>query len=83
MAAVLTAIKVAHTIVWAFFVGCIVAIPVAALRDEHRTAGWLAGMVAVEVLILAVNQWRCPLTLVAGDTQTLGTTISISIFQCG
>jgi hypothetical protein len=66
VAAILTAIKVAHTIVWAFFVACIVAIPVASLRDEHRTAAWLAGIVAVEVVILAVNQWRCPLTLVAG-----------------
>ncbi len=57
MAAILTAIKVAHTIVWAFFVACIVAIPVASLRDEHRTAAWLAGIVAVEVVV-DINNFR-------------------------
>ena len=55
-----------HTAVWAFFAGCIVAIPVAAWRGEHRAAGWLAAIVAVEVLVLAFNRWQCPLTAVAG-----------------
>jgi hypothetical protein len=63
--AVLQAIKVAHTIVWAFFVGCILAIPVASWRGEHRVAAWLAVAVAGEVVILVINKWRCPLTSVA------------------
>ena len=63
--AALNAIKVAHTIVWAFFVACIVAIPLAAWRGEHRAAAWLAAIVAVEVVVLVLNRWRCPLTTLA------------------
>lgn len=62
---ILTAVKTAHTIVWAFFAGCIVAIPLASWRGEHRMAAWLAAAVAVEVAILALNRWSCPLTAVA------------------
>jgi hypothetical protein len=58
-------VKMVHTIIWAAFVGCIVAIPVASWRDEHRTAAWLAVLVAAEVGILVLNRWRCPLTSVA------------------
>jgi hypothetical protein len=56
---------VAHTIVWAFFAGCILAIPIASWRGEHRAAAWLAAAVAVEIAILVANKWRCPLTSVA------------------
>jgi hypothetical protein len=62
----LTAIKLVHTIVWAFFAGCILAIPVASWRGRHRAAAWFAAIVACEVAILALNKWRCPLTAVAG-----------------
>jgi hypothetical protein len=62
----LTAIKAAHTIVRAFFVACIVAIPFAAWRGEHHVAAWMTAVVAGEVLVLAVNDWRCPMTSVAG-----------------
>lgn len=61
----LITIKAAHTIVWAFFAACIVAIPFAAWRGEHSAAAWLTVVVAVEVLVLAVNGWRCPMTSVA------------------
>jgi hypothetical protein len=61
----LKAIKVAHTIVWAFFASCILAIPVASWRGEHRAAAWLAAVVAGEIVILVANKWRCPLTSVA------------------
>ena len=64
-AVTLKTIKVAHTIVWAFFVSCILAIPVASWRGEHRTAAWFAAVVAFEVAILVANKWRCPLTSVA------------------
>ena len=61
----LITIKAAHTIVWAVFVACIVAIPLAAWRGEHHAASWLTVVVAVEVLVSAFNGWRCPMTSVA------------------
>jgi hypothetical protein len=64
-AASLTAIKVVHTIAWAFFAGCIVAIPVAAATGRYRQVVLLAGIVFIEVGILIVNGMRCPLTGVA------------------
>lgn len=61
----LVAVKLAHTIVWAFFVACIAAIPLAAWHGAFVVAAWLAAIVFVEVLVLALNRWRCPLTAVA------------------
>lgn len=61
----LKTIKAVHTIVWAFFAGCIVAIPLASWRDEHEAAAVLAVIVSVEVVVLALNRWRCPLTSAA------------------
>ena len=66
----LTAIKAAHTIVWAFFVACVLEIPIAAWRGEHHVAGWMTAVVTGEVLVLAVNGWRCPMTSVAGRFTT-------------
>ncbi len=63
--AALKAIKGAHTIVWAFFAGCILAIPYVSWRGEHRAAAWLAAIVFVEAVVLVLNKWRCPLTSVA------------------
>ena len=63
--AALKAIKAGHTIVWALFAACIVAIPFASWRGEHRAAAWLAAIVFVEVAVLVLNKWRCPLTSVA------------------
>ena len=64
-AASLRAIKLLHTAVWAFFAGCIVAIPILALMRRYADALALIGVVMIEVLILAVNGRRCPLTGVA------------------
>ncbi len=61
----LIAIKLAHTLVWAVFAACIVAIPIASWLDAHPAAFWLAAIVAIEVVILAANRWSCPLTAVA------------------
>lgn len=61
----LRAIKAVHTIAWAFFAACIVALPVVAWRGNLRVAMVLIALVSVEVLILAVNRFRCPLTDVA------------------
>ena len=68
--AVLKAIKVVHTVVWALFAGCIVAIPMASLNGDNRAAFWLAAIVLVEVAVLALNKWRCPLTALAARYTT-------------
>ena len=57
--------KVVHTIAWAFFAGCILAIPVYTFRGELVAAGVLIAIVFVEVFIILANRWRCPLTGVA------------------
>jgi|SRR5579883_2452974 len=59
-------VKTIHTAVWMFFVGCIVAIPVAGVRRQFQWAEILSGVVLVECAVLAVNRGRCPLTDVAG-----------------
>jgi hypothetical protein len=64
-AAALTLVKVVHTVVWAVFAGCIIAIPVVSLLGRHGAAAWLAAAVAVEVIVLVANRFRCPLTAVA------------------
>ncbi len=61
----LCAIRTLHTIVWVFFVLCIGAIPVCALRANYRGAALFIGLVFVEVIILALNERRCPLTAMA------------------
>ena len=61
----LTAVKLVHTIVWAFFAFCILAIPFFAWTRRFETAALLIGAVLVEVAALVFNGWRCPLTAVA------------------
>ena len=58
-------VKVVHTIAWAVFAGCIIAIPFASWRGKHVVAAWLIAIVACEVVVLAFNRMRCPLTAVA------------------
>ncbi len=64
-AAALTLVKLIHTLAWAFFAACILAIPIAAWRGDLRLALVLIAIVFVEVLVLAANSRRCPLTNVA------------------
>ena len=61
----LLVVKIVHTVVWVFFVACIGAIPVLAWTGQLGWSAVFAGIVAVEVLVLAVNRWSCPLTPVA------------------
>lgn len=61
----LRAIKVLHTIVWVFFAGCIVAIPILGFMRRYNQAAVLIAVVLIEVLILVANRLRCPLTGVA------------------
>jgi hypothetical protein len=61
----LRAIKLLHTIVWAFFVGCIVVIPILGFMRRYRLAAVFVSVVLIEVFILVANRLRCPLTGVA------------------
>jgi hypothetical protein len=61
----LTAIKVAHTIVWGFFVACIVAIWAFAWSGNVRSAALSIGIVLIEVIVLIWNGLHCPLTPIA------------------
>ena len=63
--AALRRVKMLHTIAWALFAGCIVAIPVAAFAGRFEAAAWLSAVVAIEVCVLVLNRFRCPLTAVA------------------
>lgn len=61
----LRTVKLVHTIAWAFFAGCIVAIPLCVALGRRQAAALCSAIVAGEVLILLANRWRCPLTAVA------------------
>jgi hypothetical protein len=58
-------VRMLHTVVWAFFVSCIFAIPVFAWRGNYGRALLFIGVVFIEVLIVVSNGWRCPLTSIA------------------
>ena len=66
----LITIKTVHTIVWAFFAGCIVWIPVLAWQGSYTRATIIIGVVLVEVVVLVVNGWQCPLTGMAAKHTT-------------
>ncbi|MFZ0395119.1 MAG: hypothetical protein WCF17_15065 [Terracidiphilus sp.] len=61
----LIVIKSLHTLVWLFFVACIFAISLAAAQDHFGRAAVFSGIVVIEILALAFNRGRCPLTNVA------------------
>ena len=62
---IVVAIKLLHTVVWVFFVACIMAVPIAAALHRFRLTAIAAGLVLLECLVLVLNRWRCPLTDVA------------------
>ena len=59
---VLIAIKLVHTVIWAFFAACLVAIPIAGLRGRLKWALVPSAFVLLECGVLAINHGRCPLT---------------------
>jgi hypothetical protein len=61
----LIAVKLLHTVIWGFFAGCIVAIPVSSFLGNHQYSLLFTAIVGVEVLVLGFNRMRCPLTDVA------------------
>jgi hypothetical protein len=58
-------VKIVHTLVWALFAGCIVALPIVAWLGDIRAATLLIAIVGFEVLVLIINRFRCPLTGIA------------------
>ena len=60
-----TRLRILHTLIWAFFATCILAIPLAAWVMRFDRALLLIGIVLLEGLVLAFNAWRCPLSAVA------------------
>jgi hypothetical protein len=63
----LTAIKLAHTLIWAFFAACILLLPAAALLGRFDWALLLTALILVECSALALNRGRCPLTTLAAQ----------------
>ncbi len=61
----LVTIRLLHTLVWAFFVSCIAGIYLFAAAGRFGWALAAAGIVLAEVVLLAVNRMRCPLTPLA------------------
>ena len=64
-AVALQAVRLLHTAVWVILVGIIVAIPVAAWHERFGLFALLTAVVLIEVVVLAMNGLRCPLTDVA------------------
>jgi hypothetical protein len=58
----LRTIKAVHTVIWAIFAACILAIPAFGWAEMYRHVFWFTGIVIVEILVLAINRWQCPLT---------------------
>lgn len=62
---VLRVVKIVHTMIWGFFAGSIVAIPIFGWARRYDLAAVFTGIAVVEVFVLIFNGWRCPLTVVA------------------
>lgn len=58
-------VRSAHTAIWAFFATCVLAAPVLTYFGHLGASAFLLGVVSLEVLVLLLNGWSCPLTGVA------------------
>ena len=58
----LTAIKLLHTLIWAFLAATILLLPVAGVLRRFRWAAILTVIVLLECAVLAANGGRCPLS---------------------
>lgn len=58
----LIAIKLLHTVIWAFMAASIIALPFLAVLRRFRWAAILTVIVLLECIVLAANRGRCPLT---------------------
>lgn len=58
-------VKAIHTLIWVVLASCVVSIPFAAWAGRLDIATALIVVISVEVAVLALNAWRCPLQAVA------------------
>ena len=58
----LRGIKALHTVLWAIVAGSILVIPVVTAIGDLRAGLWLSLFVTIEIIVLAINGMRCPLT---------------------
>ena len=76
----LKSIKVLHTIIWAFFVSIIFYILYSGIFDRITIFTWVSiVLVLVEGIILYLNKWNCPLTIM-GKKYTKHTHIGFDIY---
>ncbi len=61
----LRAVKLVHTLIWAFFVGCILAIPYLAWRGRFGGVLVASAFICAEIVVLLLNSLNCPLTPIA------------------
>jgi hypothetical protein len=60
-------VKLLHTVVWVFFVAAIMAVWVFSWQRNFTGALWMIALVGVEVMVLLLNDWHCPLTPLAAS----------------
>ena len=58
----LVVVKLAHSAVWAVLAGCVLALPVVAVKRGFDWAAILTAVILVECGVLGLNHGRCPLT---------------------
>jgi hypothetical protein len=58
--AALTAIKLLHTAIGAFFAGCTIAIPIVGALSEFRWVAIRTGLMLAECAVLAANKGALP-----------------------
>lgn len=62
----LFAIKLLHTLVWAFFVTVIIYIVYSGITNQINTLTWISiGLILIEGLVLLIFKMFCPITLIA------------------
>lgn len=55
-----------HTAIWTFFVLVILYILYSGIIDRINILTWISiALIVVEGIILLINGWRCPLTILA------------------
>ncbi len=62
----LKAIKIAHTLIWIFFVSAIFYILYSGITNNINVVTWIAiGLIIGEGIVLAIFKMYCPLTVMA------------------
>lgn len=76
----LLAIKIIHTVIWAFFVLVIFYILYSGITNSIGILTWMGiALIVLEGIILFINGWRCPLTIL-GEKYTDQTEVGFDIF---